>query len=267
MSNGGIADYRFVELIGTGNHGAFYKAVTPERLELDSEFVAVKRLNRHATDDEFRRFVNELRLFAAANSPHLTPLYDAGQQDGVLFYATHYYAAGSLGSPSEDLDATTIVLAVASAARGADALHEVGVAHRDIKPTNVMLGADRAALGDLGLAQVLNPGLTATGFGPIGALEYMEPGVARGDPAGRASDIWQLGLTLHRALASQGVYPDMPSNSVVQALEYMCDHDPVIDESLPDGQRAIIQQCLEPRREDRPATAGELADELERLVR
>ena len=60
----GIADYRFVTELGSGNHGRFYKALTPPRLGIEAEHVAVKVLDRGATDSEFTRVATELRMFA-----------------------------------------------------------------------------------------------------------------------------------------------------------------------------------------------------------
>ncbi len=140
------------------------------------------------------------------------------------------------------------------------------MAHRDIKPANVMLTEDGGKLSDLGLAQVLNPGQTVTGFGPIGAIEYMEPGVVRGDPASRASDIWALGATLHKALAGVSVFGEIPTDDVLSALRHVLNTEPVVSGSLDDGPRRVIAACLAQAPEDRPGTAMELAEQLEVLA-
>ncbi len=261
-----IADYELGESLGRGNHGRYYKAGPPARLGLDVDVVAVKVLDQHAGDDEYRRFANELRLFASVKSPHLVKLYDAGHQEGILFYALEYFPMGSLATPARELSPGDVLRAVAGAARGAHALHEVGVAHRDIKPANVMLTEDGGKLSDLGLAQVLNPGQTVTGFGPIGAIEYMEPGVVRGDPASRASDIWALGATLHKALTGSSVFGDIPTDDVLRALRHVLTTTPRVSSGLDDGARALIENCVAPAPEDRPSTAIELAERLEVLA-
>jgi serine/threonine protein kinase len=131
----GIADYSFVERLGEGNHGTFWLARRPARLTaVTAEFVAVKTLAQQATDQDFARMANELRVYAAVESPHLVPIYDAGHHNGRLFYATAYFADGSLGAPARPMDRPEVVSAVADAAAGAHALHEAGIAHRDIKP-------------------------------------------------------------------------------------------------------------------------------------
>lgn len=272
----GIADYQFIERLGEGNHGTFWLARPPERLgELGVEFVAVKTLAQQATDQDFKRMANELRVYAAVESPNLVPIFDAGHQDGCLFYATAYFADGSLASPARPMERMEVIDAVASAATGAQALHEAGIAHRDIKPGNIMIDrltspsdADsgmRAQLGDLGLAQIINPGQTVTGIGPVGTIEYLAPEMVQGRPASRASDIWALGITLHRTLTGRSVYESFPVDSLLEALRYVLTVRPQIDQDLPDGVQQIIERCLVEDPAARYATAAELADALRAL--
>jgi serine/threonine protein kinase len=261
-----IADYQLTELLGQGASGSYYTARPPARLNLDVEWVAVKVLDRDATDDDFRRFANELKIFASVESSYLVGLHDAGHQDGRLYYATEYFPLGSLDQPAVTLSVDDMLRAVADAARGAHALHEVGVAHRDIKPGNILLVEDGARLADLGLAQVLDPGLTITGTGPLGPLEYMPPAIARGQTAGRATDIWALGAVLHHALTGMSVYGDIPTNSVLGALRHITDTPPQVDDSLEPAQAVIVEQCLAVHAEDRPLTAEQLAEDIEALL-
>ena len=260
-----IADYELGEWLGDGNHGSFYRTRPPPRLGVDHDLIAIKVIDGRATDDEFRRFENELRIFASVRSPYLVGLLDAGHDGGRLYYAMEYFPRGSLGQPTEPPDRPTVFRAVADAARGAHALHEVGVAHRDIKPDNVMLVDGGGRLSDLGLAQVLNPGQTVTGRGPIGSIEYMEPGMVRGEQASRASDVWALGATLHKALCGRSVFGEIPTADVLSALRHILQTEPQVDPSLPGDVAAVIRQCLAAA-EERPATAEELADRIEALT-
>ncbi len=268
----GIADYRFVERLGEGNHGTFWLARPPARLgDLGVELVAVKTLVQQATDQDFDRMANELRVYAAVDSPYLAPVIDAGHQQGCLYYATTYYAAGSLGAPARPLERSEVIGAVADAARGADALHEAGIAHRDIKPDNIMLtGAERPAraqLGDLGLAQVLNPGQTVTGIGPVGTIEYLAPEQVQGHQASRATDIWAIGVTLHRTLTGRGVYPSFPVGSLLEALRHVTSSRPAVDPDLEPAVAEVVGRCLDEDPGGRYATASELAEALEGLAR
>lgn len=256
-----VGDYRLLEEIGAGSHGRFYLAEPPPRLGIEATRVAVKVLDRNATDSEFRRVANELRILAAVRSPHLVELHEAGCADGILFYCMPFYPEGSLalsfGQPME-----VLAQAVADAARGAHALHEVGVVHRDIKPQNVLLWERRGVLSDLGLATLLEPGMTSTGHGPIGTIEYMEPQLIRGEKATRQTDIWSLGITLHRVLAGEGMHGVIDDRNVLAALQQILREPPVISDRVPEAFRPIIGRCIEPDAGDRFTTSDELADAI-----
>lgn len=262
----GIADYEFIRPLWHGNHGTFWLAKTPSRLATDEPQVAVKVLGQLATDDDFRRMTNELKIFAAVRSEFLIDLYDAGHQDGRLYYSSQYLADGSLAAPKEKLDRTAVVRAVADAAHAAHALHEAGVAHRDIKPSNILLTKGRGRLTDLGLAQVLNPGQTVTGVGPIGAVEYLAPEVVKGETATRWSDVWALGATLHHALCGRSAYPGLPDGSLIEALRHVMAATPVASDEIIEAERTVIERCFSADPVDRPATALELAHQLESVL-
>ncbi len=261
-----IADYTLERELWRGNHGVFWLASPPDRLGIDDSSVTVKVLDQHATDDDFRRMVNELKVFAAVASPFLVELLDAGHDDGRLFYSSRFHPDGTLARPSDPLDRRTVVQAVADAARAANALHDAGVAHRDIKPSNIWLADDRGRLADLGLAQVLNPGQTVTGVGPLGAVEFVAPETILGEPADRASDVWALAATLHLALTGTSIFPALPTGSLLDALRHVLDTEPVIDPSIDETVGEIVARCVERSPEDRPPTADVLADELERRL-
>lgn len=259
-----IGDYELLEQIGEGNYGTFFKAIPPTRLGLDVELVAVKVLSVHASKSDFKRIANELRVFASLESDHLVEVYDAGHQDGQLFYAMGWYSDGSLAEPSGELDTSSVLAAVEHAARGAHELHEVGVVHRDIKPANILLHKDHGKLSDLGLAQILTPGMTTTGMGPVGSIEYMEPDVIWGERAARASDVWSLGVTLHRVVTGTGVFGPIPEDNVLDALRHVLHSVPALSPSLSSELRPIIERALAAERSERYSTALDFATDLER---
>ena len=262
----GIADYRFIQMLGAGNHGVFYLAPRPARLPVQAEFVAVKVISGASQEDTFRRAVRELAAFAAVESPYLVTLYDAGQQDHDLYYSMEYLPDGSLANPAQPVTEQAALAAVAQAARAAHALHEAGIAHNDIKPGNVLLHPGGGKLADLGLSHALTPGLTVTGLGSTASVEFIDPAVIRGEPPSRASDIYSLGATLHWALAGAGLYGELPADATLVAMRRILSREPAISSALDTQARAVIAAAISPDPSQRPATALALAERIEALL-
>jgi serine/threonine protein kinase len=259
----GIADYRFVRLLGVGSNGAFYLAVRPSRLPVDAQYVAVKVLSGRNGQDRFRRAFRELAAFATVKSAYLVTLYDAGQQGDDLFFSTEYAPAGSLAAPAQALSARGVLAAVADAARGAHALHEAGLAHNDVKPGNVLISDEGGQLSDIGLSQALTPGLTVNGLGRDGSVEYFDPAVVRGELPSRATDIFALGATLHRALTGAGLYGELPAGDPILAMRAVLSRAPVIADSLPGDIRDLIACAIDANPAARPQTAAEFAERVD----
>ena len=261
----GIADYEFVGVLGDGAHGCFYVARPPDRIDAGREFVAVKVLALGNSTDAFRRLARELRVFASVPSPYLVRLYDAGRDLDTFYYAMEYFEAGSLAAPARPLKRGEVLGAVAEAARAAHDLHQAGVAHRSIKPSNILLTESGGRLSDLGVAQILAPGQTITGLQALGSLEYVDPQVLKGEPASRASDVWSIGATLHRTLTGQGLYGEIPPGETVAALRTVLEREPTLAGSLGAQEADLISACLDPDPRCRPGTAAALADRLDEL--
>ncbi len=258
-----IADYRFIEELGSGDHGRCFLAATPTRLGLDDDRVVVKLLARKATASEFRRVVDELRVYAAVDRESLVPVYDVGYSEGALYYAMAFCEGGSLAAPAAPPGTAQTLRAVADAARGAHALHEVGMVHRNIKPSNVLIDRGAGRLSDLGLAHVLAPGMTSTGVGVVDTAEFIDPTVLAGHGASRLSDIWSLGLTLHRAVTGVSVYRGLPDDDPMEALRQVLRERPDASDDLDDGLREIVVRCTSADAGRRFVTAAELAEALD----
>src|SRR3984893_3484663 len=177
-----IAGYRLEEKIGQGGMAVVFRA-QDERLPRQ---VALKILSPAlAADDEFRyRFIRESRSAAAVDDPHIIPVYEAGDADGVLFIAMRYVPGGDVGTmlrrqgPLAVARAAAIISAVASAL---DAAHAAGLAPRDVKPANMLVDTrpgrpDHVYLSDFGLTKDALSSVSQTGTGNfLGTPAYCAP--------------------------------------------------------------------------------------------
>jgi eukaryotic-like serine/threonine-protein kinase len=266
-----VADYVVVRQLGEGNHGRYYLARPPARLELAEEFVALKVFGDRVGELAYERGVRELRAFAAVRSPYLVTVYDAVLED-TFAYAMQYFPLGSLSAPARPLARAEVHRALENAARAAHALHEAGMAHSDIKPANVLLteSSDGSTAGiggrlsDLGLARFLAPGATLTSMGRASSVEYVDPDVIGGARPSRRTEIWALGATVHRALAGTGVYGELPDAQPLLAIRKVLGAQPQIDAALRPDEAELVRLCLAPD-DGRLPTAEAVADRLAAL--
>jgi serine/threonine protein kinase len=223
-------------------------------------------INGPTSDDAFRRATRELKHFSVADSDRLVTVFDAGRHGGAFYYAMEYLPLGSLEKPAAGkVDAEHGTAAVRDAARAAHALHERGIAHRDIKPGNIMLADDGGRLADLGLSQVLSPGMMVTGLGQIG-LEFTDPAIMTGENASRASDIWSLGASLHYALTGSGVHGELASSEPLLLVRAILASTPTVSPSVPPEAAELITSCISRDLSERPRTAAEVADRIHALL-
>jgi serine/threonine-protein kinase len=262
----GVADYVFLRELGRGEDGHVYLARPSHRLGLPADTVAVKVLPAGGTDG-FDAVADELSVFAGLRAPELIPMYDVGTDADVVFYAMRH-AAGSLAAPGRELPRREALLAVARAARGAHRLHEAGLAHRGIRPSNILLDDTGAVLAEPAVAHLLGQGRTHIGTGArAGLLEFVDPQLMRGQPAGRASDIWALGVTLHLVLTGHGLFPALVSADPFTAVRIYLRSHPEPGEDLTDGERAVVLRSVHPDPARRYRTAADLAAAVEELDR
>jgi eukaryotic-like serine/threonine-protein kinase len=264
-----VADYVFLRELGRGEHSQVYLARTPRRLGLASDTVAVKVLTLAGTDG-FDAVAEELSLFAGLRSPQLVPMYDVGMDAGVVFYAMRHEQLGSLSAPARELTRGEQLAAIARAARGAHAMHEAGLPHRGIGPQNILLDRAGGVLAEPAVAHLLSHGHTLTGFGAgtwAGRWELVDPELMRGRPAGRASDIWSLGVTLHLLLTGHGLFPALVSADPFTAVRIYLRSQPEPGEDLADGERAVVLRALHPDPARRYRTAEDFAAAVEGVSR
>jgi serine/threonine protein kinase len=261
-----IADYEVVETLKRPGAETYVLAQPPQRLGLLANRVTIKIVEGRHEPDRFERMSQELQRFASIRSPYLVTLYDAGSDDGLLWYSMEHHPLGTLAEPTAPLSRQQKLTAVADATRGAHALHEAGIAHRDVRPGNILLGPAHGVLADLELARFLLPGRTVTSAAPVCDLEYTDPALIRGERASRASDIWSFGLVLHRVLAEVSAYPGLtPEGGMLPAVRRILAGGPELSTRLEPAVAELIRTCVAPDPSDRPATALALAEKIEAL--
>lgn len=260
-----IADYQVVQPLGhAGPTIRTVLALRPGRLAGARREVVVHLFDPQRFDDA----VAHLRQVAAARSPRVVPLIEAGHDDGdetVAYYSTEYQAGGSLAadSPGPTPDRLHVL---AEAARGVHDLHEAGKVHGGVAPDSVFV--DGAGGGRIGVPHPPAPlevGETVMADPPA-RLDTVDPAVIRGEGMTRASDLWALGATIHRVLSGQSLHPGLVTDDPLTAVQRVLFEPPSVDARLPVGQAELIRRCLQPDPADRPATAGQVADDLESLA-
>jgi CHASE2 domain-containing sensor protein len=222
-----IAGYRLQTPAGRGGMGVVYLAT---RVRLDRS-VAVKLIHPDRADDpDFRaRFAHESRLAAGLDHPHVIPVYEAGDDHGLLFIAMRHVSGRNLHeliATSAPLPPALACALLAQIARALHCAHKAGLIHRDVKPANVLV--DEGEVGDIphcyltdfGVSQDLRAVERAATGGVVGTLDYIAPEQRLGQPVGPAADIYSLGRILYQALcgrlpesggtAASAVWPAVP---------------------------------------------------------
>jgi serine/threonine-protein kinase len=216
------------------------------------------------------RFLNEVRITARLDHPHIVTLIDSGETDGFLWYVLPYIRGESLRTMLDrerqlGLDeAVAITRQIASAL---DFAHQHGVIHRDIKPENILLHEGEAMLADFGIALAVKEAggnrLTETGLS-LGTPQYMSPEQATGDRQLDArSDVYSLGAVLYEMLAGE---PPVTGPTAQAMIAKLLTERPtrlrVVRDSVPEGVELAVAKALAKTPADRFSSAGDFVAAL-----
>lgn len=231
-----------------------------------------------AADLSVDRFRREIQLAARLQHPHIIPLLSAGEVDGAPYFTMPFVEGESLRTKLSRVgelpvgEAVRILREVASALSYA---HKHGVAHRDIKPDNVMLSDEFALVTDFGVAKALSdssvaPGvaITLTGVGvTLGTPAYMAPEQATADPSiDHRADIYAFGVMAYEMLS--GSLPFTGRSIQATLAAHAIEKPEPIERRRPGIPRdlaALVMRCLEKRPADRPQSAAELQTALDSI--
>lgn len=272
---GQVAGYRLDALVGRGGGGVVYRAT---HLHL-GRTVALKLLAPElAADQDFqRRFEREARTAGALDHPHIVPVYDAGDADGVLYLAMRYVEGSDLASIVEaaggglDLGRTCAILSQVASAL--DAGHAKGLVHRDVKPANILIDhvSDRvrpehAYLSDFGLTRKFE-GTALSRTMVAGTPSFMAPERFRGVPATPAVDVYALGCVAYACLIGS---PPFNGDSIESVMAgHLYEEPPKISDrraDLPLGVDAVLAKAIAKEPADRYPSCGAFAAALREAV-
>ncbi len=229
--------------------------------------VAIKTLHQDLAGEASvrTRFRNEAISSASIEDPGIVAIYDAGDDDGVVYIVMEYVEGRDLRRLLDErgtLSAGAAAHIAEQVALALDQAHAHGVVHRDVKPANVLLAADgRVKVTDFGIAKAASVGddLTTTGT-VLGTARYLAPEQVRGDPTDARVDVYATGLLLYEMLA--GRLPFAGDTDMATALARLTGPPAPLPPSVPRGLAAVVDRCLADDPSDRYPTAAALAEAL-----
>jgi serine/threonine-protein kinase len=258
--------YTVVAVVGRGGNASVYGAY-----DRAGQKVAIKVLHPElAVSVAADRFLREIRYAGTLDHPHIAPVLDSGEDDYLLWYTMPYLPGETLREALRRDHRLPVDHAARLGVEVLEALghaHALGVAHRDIKPDNLLLTPSGAVLVDLGIARAIAQSgedrVTRSGF-VVGTEEYMSPEQAEGAPEidGR-TDLYSLGVVLFEALAGR---PPFASTSAAAVLDMQQHHPPpdlrALRPDVPPDLAAALARAMAKRRDERWQTAGEMRTAL-----
>jgi serine/threonine protein kinase len=261
--------YRLDARIATGGMGEVWRGTDTQL----GRTVAIKLLkNEYADDATFRsRFVTEARHAASLHHPGVASVYDFGEAsptDGsgmprpfLVMELVEGQPLSNLLRDGRALDPEAVRDLLAQAADAIGAAHRAGIVHRDVKPANLMVTADRKIkITDFGIARA-SDGLGLTGTGQVmGTPQYLSPEQARGQVATPASDVYSLGVVGFECLA--GHRPFDAESPVATALAHLNDPVPDLPATVPTDLAIVVRRALSKKPEARYADGAAFADAL-----
>ena len=282
MISESISHYKILSKLGAGGMGEVYLA---EDTRLGRQ-VALKLLpSSYQYDPERRtRFQAEARAASALRSPNIAAIYDIGEHDGVMFIVMEYVEGEQLATrigrgPQPADEIVDIALQVADALIDA---HQLGIVHRDIKSSNLMVTArGLVKMLDFGLAKIIPPpspkhsgeltvalgGQTEPGI-VLGTVSYMSPEQALGRDFDHRSDIFSLGIVLYEMMTGRLPFEGASETEVIDKIIHA--EPPAVSRfnyNIPAELERIMRKCLEKDRDRRYQSARELATDLRNLKR
>lgn len=264
-----VGRYEIKAELGRGGMATVYRAYDPT---FERE-VALKILPRELMHDEqfTVRFAREAKIIARLEHAAIVPVYDVGEDEEQPYFVMRMMTGGSLSDRMKDgafsvEETARVVLRVAAAL---DYAHSKGIIHRDLKPGNILFDeADDPYISDYGIAKLAQSQTNVTGSSIIGTPAYMSPEQGQGEDIDSRSDIYSLGVIIYEMLS--GVVPYQANTPLGVVFKHVTEPIPhILDKNpnLPMAIEAVIEKAMAKNRNDRFASAMDLAMALGALVR
>ncbi len=260
-----LGSYRIINQIGQGGMATVYKAY---QASMDRN-VAVKVLpGQLAESAEFmQRFQQEARIIARLEHPHILPVFDYGETDGITYFVMRYLEAGTLKEKMETgrpLPLNEIDKLFSQLADALSYAHSMGVVHRDLKPANALIDSrGNIFLTDFGIAKILedaSPRLTQTDA-IMGTPAYISPEQAQAMKVDQRSDIYSLGIILYEMVT--GRVPFIADTPLAVIIKHVSDPLPLpssVKTDIPESIERVILKALAKNPDDRFATVADFAE-------
>jgi tRNA A-37 threonylcarbamoyl transferase component Bud32 len=271
-SGGTVGRYKIIRFLGAGAMGEVYLAEDPHierRLAIKTVRLAGGR--PQDIEDRKKRLLREARAAGRLLHPNVVALFDAGEENGLLYLAFEFVEGCDLASRLETGPPPTLREVLRVVRQVADALdyaHRQGIVHRDIKPSNILVNdAGHVKVADFGIAKVTGQNTELTVAGSVmGSPQYLSPEQIRGDELDGRSDIFSLGVVLYELLSGRRPF----DGETITTLVYQILHkEPSISElrAVPLRIEQLLHRMLAKERDERLATAGLVAEELAAIER
>ncbi|MEZ5993335.1 MAG: protein kinase [Planctomycetota bacterium] len=266
-----IEGYKLAAKLGQGAMGTVYKA---RQVRMD-RWVAIKVLQPELAANATikQRFLQEARASARLNHPNVITGIDAGEVDGLCYFAMEYVEGKTLQQLVKErgaMDERQALDAILQVAKALEHAEKLSLVHRDVKPDNIMITRDRQVkLLDLGLAKVrAAEDVGATKGMAVGTPNYISPEQAMGrQDIDTRADIYSLGVTLYFCLTARVPYEGPPEVVMYRHIHEPPPHPKNFRPDLQESTSSLVYSMMAKRPEDRPASAAQLVSDIEHLVR
>ncbi|MCP4539779.1 MAG: protein kinase [Chloroflexi bacterium] len=261
-----LGKYKILKKVGRGGFATVYKA----RDTTLNRIIALKILHPHIAEDDvfIKRFYQEASIAANLRHSNIVIVHEVGERDGQHYLAMSFLPGQTLeallAAAQQPLPLEQIAAIVEQLANALDYIHNRGLIHRDVKPSNIIIDdAGQATLLDFGIVRAADGTQVTTTGTIIGTPQYMSPEQAEGEKVDARSDIYSLGVVAYRMCTGQPPFNDVSSLVVLRLHADKLPPSPhEINPQLPVDVGRVLLKALAKKRDERYQTAGELARAL-----